>query len=159
MLGYGFRSEVSQRVPLTITCQWCGCTGPALAWSQTDWVLLLHLIPIFRWRNVFVECQTCKRDFLARCSVRELQQANPLTLQHYLVKRVSFVGKVCALLGLFLCWAPLIGIIPATIALLTTRRHPSWVAKVSVVAFILSVLFSLLFLVLLLIFSIPSNGK
>jgi hypothetical protein len=109
-------------------------------------MMLLHLVPLFRWRNVFVQCQSCRRDFIARCSIQGLQQANPLTLQHNLIKRVSFVAKACAVLGLLLCWAPLIGIIPATIALLMTRRRPGWVANASVVAFVLSALSSLILL-------------
>jgi hypothetical protein len=146
VLIYSCKSWRSEAVPLTITCQWCEHSGSALAWEQTDRMMLLHLVPLFRWRNVFVQCQSCRRDFIARCSIQGLQQANPLTLQHNLIKRVSFVAKACAVLGLLLCWAPLIGIIPATIALLMTRRRPGWVANASVVAFVLSALSSLILL-------------
>jgi ABC-type lipoprotein release transport system permease subunit len=41
------------------------------------------------------------------------------------------------------------GIVPATIALLMTRRRPGWVARVSVIAFVLSALSTTLLIVFL----------
>lgn len=140
MFVYSIKRVQGSPVPLQITCPWCGRTGTGISYEQTDWLRLLHLVPLFRWRNVFVRCFTCKKELVARCSLAELQQFNPLTRQHYLVKRVSFVAQTCAILGLGLCWAPLVGIIPATIAFIMTRRSPGWAAKVSVVALALSAL-------------------
>lgn len=139
MFVYSVRRNCSEAVPLNIFCQWCGKESPASAWTQTDRLMLLHLIPLFRWSNVLVQCQSCEREFLAKCSLSELRSVSPLTLQHLLVKRVSFVAKACAVLGLLLCWAPLIGMIPSTIAFIMTRRQPGWVAKVSVIGFFISI--------------------
>src|SRR6267142_6755606 len=117
----------SKEVPgsdLTIDCLWCGKSGTnAHSRKRTEWLTLFHFLPLFPFHTVFVRCNSCQKDMVAKCSLEELTQSNPLTLRHLLFKRVSFVGKTCIVLGVLLCWAPLVGLIPATIGFCYRRNY------------------------------------
>ena len=80
---------------------------------------------------------------IAKCSLGEVANSNLLTLKYLLVKRDSFVGKVCIALAVLLCWAPLIGLIPAVIGFLYRNEFQNWVRKMSLVVLIISILSTL----------------
>jgi hypothetical protein len=139
----GTKAEVSGS-DVTIDCLWCGRQGTnAQSHERTEWLTLFHFLPLFSFHTVFVRCDSCRKDMVAKCSLAELAQGNPLTLKHLLVKRVSFVGKVCIVLGLLLCWAPMVGLIPAIIGFVYGRRHEGWMKKMSLLGLILSLLSTL----------------
>lgn len=135
-----------------LQCLWCGGRSvKAQTWLRTDWLTLLHLIPLFRIRNVYVRCGTCQRDMIAKCSFNELEGMNPVTLHHHLVKSQSFVGLVCIILGVLLCWAPLIGIIPAVIGFCYRNQFGGALRVASWVSLIVSATISLAMAVLVIL--------
>jgi hypothetical protein len=137
---------------VTIDCFWCGRQGTnAHSRERTEWLTLFHLLPLFPFHTVFVRCDSCQQDMIAKCSLAELAQSNPLTLKKLLVKRVSFVGKVCIVLGLLLCWAPLVGLIPAIIGFIYGRQYGGWMKKWGRWGLILNLLSPLIAFVLILV--------
>ena len=135
----GGKSQDSEHLPITINCPWCNQRGiTASAWERTEWLTLFHIIPVMRFRTVFVRCQSCKKELIARCSFKELVNRNPNSLQLLLAKRVPLITTVCAIIGLLLCWAPILGLIPALVAFLSSRRQSGWVSKASIIGLILS---------------------
>ncbi|MGA9777893.1 MAG: hypothetical protein WBS33_06440 [Verrucomicrobiia bacterium] len=106
--------------------------------------MLFHVLPLFPFRTVFVQCDFCHKDMAAKCSLEQLAQSNPMTLKQLLVKRVSFVGRVCIILGALLCWAPLVGLIPATVGFFYRRQYGNPLKKLSIVGLVLSSLSTLL---------------
>ena len=129
---------------VVINCLWCNRQGVSAHTRQrTEWLKLFHFIPIARFRTVFVKCSACGKDMIAKCSLEEVVNSNPLTLKYLLVKRVSFVGKVCIALAVLLCWAPLIGLIPSVIGFLYRNEFQNWVRKMSLVVLIISILSTL----------------
>jgi len=124
---------------VTVDCLWCGKTGMAQSRKLTEWLTLFHLLPLIPFRTVFVRCDKCGKDMVAKCSLEELAQSNPLTLKHLLSRRVSLVGRVCIVLGVLLCWAPLVGVIPATIGFFYRRASGPWMRRLSIFGFVVSV--------------------
>ena len=146
---------IGEEVPgpdLTIDCIWCGKQGAsARSRKRTEWLMLFHILPLFSFHTVFVQCDSCHNDMVAKCSLEELVQSNPLTLKHLLVKNVSFVGRVCIVLGLLLCWAFFVGLIPAIIGYAYGRKYGGRMKKIALLGLILNLLSPLIFLVLYLI--------
>jgi len=135
---------------VAIDCLWCGKQGTnGHSRKRTEWLTLFHLLPLFPFHTVFVRCDFCQKDMLAKCSLEELAQSNPLALKNLLVKRVSFVGKVCIVLGLLLCWAPLVGLIPAIIGYIYGRKYGGGMKKWGRWGLILNLLSPLIALVLI----------
>lgn len=129
---------------ITIDCLWCGKQGTnAHTRKQVEWLTLFHLLPLFPFRTVFVQCDSCKKDLVAKCSLEELLQCNPVSLNYVLVKRVSFVVRVCIVLGVLLCWAPFIGLIPAIIGFFYGRKYGGWMKTMSIWGLVLSILSTL----------------
>jgi hypothetical protein len=116
---------------LTVQCLWCEQQTHAHSWRQTEWLTIFHFLPLFPFRTVFVQCDSCQKEMIATCSLEELGRSNPLTLKYHLVKRVSFVGKVCIALGWLLCWAFLIGLIPAIIGYVYGRKYGGTMKKIA----------------------------
>src|SRR4051794_39299146 len=109
---------------VAINCLWCGRQSVrAQSRLQTEWLTLFHLFPLLRMRNVFVRCSGCGKDMIAKCSFAEV--ATSVTLQPHLAKPQSLVGRVCIVVGLLLCWAPGIGVIPAAIGFLFRKQFGS----------------------------------
>jgi len=79
-------------------------------------------------------------DMIAKCSFEEVTRANPITLSHLLFKRVSFVGKLCIMLGVLLCWAPMIGVIPAVIGFCYRKQFGHALRVARIIGLILSLL-------------------
>jgi hypothetical protein len=137
---------IAKEVPgpeLTVDCLWCEQQTNAHSRKRTEWLMLFHILPLFPFNTVFVRCDFCQKDMIAKCSLEELAQSNPLNLKHLLAKRVSFVGKTCIILGILLCWAPLIGVIPATIGFFYRREYGNWIRKMSICGLVLSSLSTL----------------
>ena len=88
---------------------------------------------------------------IAKCSLEELSQSNPLTLKHLLVKRVSFVGKSCIVLGLLFCWTPLCGLIPAIIGYLYGRKYGGRMQKIAFWGLILNLVSPVIFVLLVIV--------
>jgi hypothetical protein len=128
---------------LTVDCLWCGQQTNAHSRKRTEWLMLFHILPLFPFHTVYVQCDSCHKDMVAKCSMDELARSNPLTLKYLPAKRVSFVGKICIILGVLLCWAPLIGVIPATIGFFYRREYGSWMRKMGICGLILSSLSTL----------------
>jgi hypothetical protein len=128
---------------LIVDCLWCGQHANAHSRKRTEWLMLFHILPLFPFNTVFVQCDLCQKDMVAKCSLEELGRGNPLTLKYFLAKRMSFVGKTCIILGVLLCWAPLIGLIPATIGFFYRREYGYWMRKMSIGGMVLSSLSTL----------------
>jgi hypothetical protein len=138
---------IAKEVPgpeLTVDCLWCGQQTNAHSRKRTEWLMLFHILPLFPIHTVFVRCDSCHKDIRAKCSLDELERSNPLTLKYLLAKCVSFIGKICIILGVLLCWAPLIGVIPATIGFFYHREYGNWMSKMSICGLVLSSLSTLL---------------
>jgi len=143
---------IAKEVPgpdLTVDCLWCGKQGvSAGSRKRTEWLMLFHVLPLFPFCTVFIQCDSCHNDMVAKCSLGELAQSNPLTLKHLLVKRVSFVGKVCIVLGLLLCWAFYVGLIPAIIGFIYGRKYGGRMKRTALVGLILNIFSPLIFILL-----------
>jgi hypothetical protein len=152
---------ISKEIPssdLIVDCLWCGQQQTnAHVRQRTELLMLFHLIPLFPLRTVFVQCSSCHQDMVANCSLEELAQSNPLTLKYILAKRMSLVGKVCVVLGLLLCWAFWIGLIPAIVGFIYGRRYGGWMKKWGTVGLILNLLSPLIFILLLMIVRLLSK--
>ncbi|GEM_PF-3338590 len=145
---------IAKEVPgpgLEIDCLCCGRHTSARSRKRTEWLMLFHILPLFPFHTVFVQCDFCHKDMVAKCSLEELVQSNPLTLKQLLVKRVSFVGRVCIVLGLLFCWTPLCGLIPAIIGFVYGRKHGGWMQKWGSRGLILNLLSPLIFLLLVMV--------
>lgn len=146
---------IGKEVPgpdLTIDCLWCGKQGvSAHSRKRTEWLMLFHILPLFPFHTVFVQCDSCHKDMVAKCSLEELAQSNPLTLKHLLVKSVSFVGRVCLVLGLLFCWTPWCGLIPAIVGFYYGQQYGGWMKKWGRRGLILNIFSPLIFLLLVLL--------
>jgi hypothetical protein len=133
---------IANEVPgrdLEVDCLWCGQHAKAQSRNRTERLTLFHVLPLFPFNTVFVRCESCHKDMVAKCSLEELAQSNPLTLKHLLVKRVSIVGRVCIALGLLLCWAFYIGLIPAIIGYIYGRKYGGRMERIALVGLILNI--------------------
>jgi len=86
---------------------------------------------------------------VATCSPEDLARSNPMTLKYHLVKRVSFVGRTCIVLGFLLCWAFLLGLIPAIIGYLYGRKYGGQMKKVAFWGLMLNIFSPVIFILLL----------
>ncbi len=151
MLGLGGKVYQDAGPEVVINCLWCGAMSvTAQTRRQTEWALLFYLIPIFRVRNVFVRCSACGRDMIAKCSLADVAQSNPVTLQHHLVKGESLVGRVCIVLGVLLCWAPMIGVIPAGIGFFYRKQFGRAMRTLSSIGLVVSLITTALGIILVL---------
>src|SRR6266850_1064241 len=116
MIALGAKVYNDPGPEVAVDCLWCGRQSvKSQTRQEIGWLTLFHLVPLLRIRNVFVRCSACGKDMIARCSLADVARNSPLTLQHHLVRCQSFVGRVCILLGVLLCLAPMIGVIPAAV--------------------------------------------
>lgn len=136
---FGTTAKESLGPIVNIDCVCCGRQETkAHSRERTEWLVLFHFVPLFPFQTVFVRCDACQKDMIAECSLEELAQSNPLTLKLLLVERVSFVGKACIILGILLCWAPLVGLIPAIIGFCYRRQYEQRMRKISILGLVLS---------------------
>ena len=141
MIACGARVYNDAGPEMAVDCLWCGGLAvKARTRQQTEWLTLLHFIPLLRIRNVFVRCSACGKDMIAKCSLADVAQSSPATLQHHLIKCQSFVGRACILLGALLCWAPMIGLIPAGIGFFYRNQFGRAMRTLSTIGLILSLL-------------------
>ena len=133
---------------LKIECLWCGRSTTAHSRKCTERLTLFHILPLFPFSNVFVRCDSCHKDMIARCSLEELANRNPLTLKFLLVKRVSFIGKACIVLGFLLCWAFFLGLVPAIIGYIYGRKYGGKMKRIALIGLILNLLSPLIFITL-----------
>jgi hypothetical protein len=145
----GSKARETPGSDLNIDCLWCGKQNTsARSRQRVEWLTLFHLVPILRLTTVLVRCDSCHKDMIAKCSLEELNQSNPLTLKHLFVKHVSLVGKTCIVLGWLLCWAVYIGLIPAIIGFIYGRKYGGRMKKFAFWGLILNI-FSLPIFILL----------
>ncbi len=145
---------IAKEIPgpeLNVHCLWCGKDAHAQSRRRTEWLMLFHIVPLFPLRTVFVRCGACQQEMLAKCSLEELDQINPLTSKYHLAKRVSFIGRSCILLGLLFCWAPLVGLLPAIVGFFCGRKYGGRMQKWGSIGLILNLLSPLIFLLLIVI--------
>ncbi len=145
---------IAKEVPgpeLTVDCLWCGQQTIAHSRKRTEWLMLFHILPLFPFRTVFVQCDSCHKDMIAKCSLEELAHSNPLTLKYLLAKRVSFVGKVCIALGLLFCWTPFCGLIPAIIGFVYGRKYGGKMKRIALAGLILNIFSPLIFVLLVML--------
>ena len=141
MHGFTARVHKDAGPAVTVDCLWCGRRSVgAQTRQQTEWLKWLHLIPLLCIRNVFVRCSACGKDMIAKCAFADLGRISPVTLQRHLVKSQSLVGQVCIMLGVLLCWAPIVGMIPALIGFCYRNQFSRALKVASIVGLILSLL-------------------
>lgn len=141
MIGWGARVFNETGPEVSVDCLWCSRQAVrAETRRETGFVTLFYIVPVFPVRNVFVRCTACRKEMIARCSWADIARSSPVTLQHHLIKSQSFVGLVCILLGLLLCWAPMIGLIPAVIGFVYRSQFGSGMKRLSKIGLICSLL-------------------
>jgi len=134
---------------IIVNCLWCEKQQvSAHTRKRVEWLTMFRFLPIFPFRTVFVQCDSCHQDMIANCSMEEVARSNPLTLKYHLVKHVSFIAKACIVLGLLLCWAVYIGLVPAIIGYVYGRKYGGSMKKYALWGLILNI-FSLPIFVLL----------
>lgn len=145
MITWGAKVYNDAGPEVAVDCLWCGRQSiKAQTRQETGCLTLLHFVPLLRIRNVFVRCSACGKDMIAKCSLADVARSSPITLQHHLIKCQSFVGRVCIILGVLLCWAPMIGVIPAVIGSLYRNQFGRAMRTLSRIGLILSLLTSAL---------------
>jgi hypothetical protein len=71
--------------------------------------------------------------------LNDLERMHGLHIDEFLSYSPSFVFKFLAVVSLLICWAPIVGLIVAAIAVVGTRRFKGWPKVVSLVALVVSI--------------------
>lgn len=141
---------IAKEIPgpaLIADCLWCGQRAHAQSRKRIEWLMLFHLIPLFPFQTVFVRCDSCHQDMVARCSLEDLSSSNPATLKYLLLKKVSLIAKTCIALGLLLFWAFWTGLIPAIIGFIYGRQYGGRMKKWSTIGLILNIFSPVIFVI------------
>jgi hypothetical protein len=160
MIGWGCKVYSEAGPEVTVDCLWCGRQAVnAKTRRETELLTLFHLVPVFRHRNNYVRCSSCRREMIAKCAWGDVVSSSPATLQHHLVKSQSFVGRVCILLGVLLCWAPMVGAIPAVIGFFYRNQFGRAMKTLSRIGLIVSLLTTVLEVIMLLLSRAASQSQ
>ena len=112
---------------VSINCPLCKAASvPAESFEQIERLELFFVIPLFRLRNTFVRCTACGRQLIATVTTEEIANYSAEALSHYLVGRVSLVGKFLALASVVLCWVPIVGLVLGIVGILVNLRTVGW---------------------------------
>jgi hypothetical protein len=140
---------------LRMRCSVCDMLTNATSFQYGERLTLFHLVPLSPWTETnYVQCETCRQQFVSSIRVGDLPGYDPDTLGSLLIRRVGLVPCALALLALLLSPLPLIGLLLGGIALAVNWRRPRhWTRTISSVALVLACLTSI---ALLLLFAIAA---
>jgi hypothetical protein len=138
------------------TCTWAGpsivihcaacdeLAAQAETYEYGERVTLLHVVPITPYiRTNYVRCTHCGEQFISPIPLSELPYLQPDELHQLLRRRVSLIPQFLAVVGIILCWVPIIGLIMALLALFTNwSRKKHWTRIVSRVAVVIALITS-----------------
>ena len=143
-LFWGTSYERSGDVQIRVDCGQCGRSQvPSIAFDQTEKLMLFHCIPILCWHNTFVTCGNCGCKLTLSLRCEDLRRSHEGDLRHFISYNESIVLKFLTIVSLLCFIFPILGTILAAITLYVARKSTTWVRKVAVVAFVLSLLPSL----------------
>jgi len=136
----GVGTSVVEAEPIEIRCPLCGRDGvTASVREETEEVQLLEAIPLFGVHHAFLKCNACGGRLESKVPVAQLCGCTPEQLRTVVVPRVGIGGLLVLLIGLLLCWVPLIGLLLTGLAVLWNRRYRRWTYPASWTVFLLSV--------------------
>jgi hypothetical protein len=146
------RREITDGTPVRIDCPKCHAAGvPGTPRYFEEPVLLLYLIPLFTFRNVFVTCAACGQSLASSAAtLDELYRLPPEELSKSLQPYVSGVGRAMVILALALFWFPFLAPFLAIGGFFMTRRHRRW-RRMAIVSLILSFTVAALFIALMVV--------
>ena len=101
--------------------------------------MLVHLLPLFKLHNTYIVCDVCGTKLHTRLELNDLERMHGLQIDEFLSYSPSFVFKFLAITSLLICWAPVVGLIVAAIAMVGTRRFKGWPKTVSTIALVISI--------------------
>ena len=133
------KRTVSEGPPVVINCPACHTSGAtAVPRLYEEPLLLLHLIPLFTLRSVFVECGACRGSLsIATRDLNSLASSSPEEISRLLRPYVSGVGRFLVVSALLLLWFPFLAPALSLGGLWMTRRHSRW-RRLAIVSVILS---------------------
>jgi hypothetical protein len=151
-LSFGASIKEIPGPDLTIDCLWCGknrIVGHTR--ERTEWLKLFHLIPVFRLRTVFLQCNECGQDMIAKTSLNDLPTCNLLTLKYQLVRPSFLAEKLFLLLGIVLCWFPVVGFPFAAVGYFYGRKLKGKYHVAALIALVVALLSTLICFIHLLV--------
>jgi hypothetical protein len=146
-MSYSVRRETIPGASVLFCCPKCRKVSSGDACRFVDTLMLVHLVPIFKLRNTYVVCRTCGTKLHTPLELDDLERMQGLQIDEFLTYSPSFVFKFLAVTSLLVCWAPIVGLIVAAIAVFGTRRFKGWPKNVSMVALVISVVVTTILLV------------
>ena len=152
----GVQSKSVAGPNLRMRCSVCDMLTSATSFQYGERLTLFHLIPLSPWTETnYVQCVTCRQQFVSSIRVCDLPTYDPDTLGSLLIRRVGLVPCALALLALLLSPFPMVGLLLGAIALAVNWRRPRhWTRTISRVAFAVACLTTIGMLMLLAIASI-----
>ncbi len=131
---------------MSIDCPACGAAGvPGLSYQIEERAYF-----VFVHRTAWVVCSACGRHLFSRLLLDDLLGQLPHQISDHLVLRDSLPGRLMAICAMILSPTPALGLIVAVIAVLINRKSLGWPKKISYIGLAISLIFNLLFAVLLL---------
>src|SRR5579872_6327245 len=131
------RAEIHHTEPTLIDfdCPGCGAKGvEGRLTEQEDRLNLLYVVTVLKLVNTYVECSECRAVFTSKARAAEIVGLSPSEIGARLAPPTDFIGCAMAVLALLTCWAPIVGLVMALIALLLTFRAGGWPKIVSIVS-------------------------
>lgn len=136
---YGGTREEKPGPEVEIHCPQCGQFCEATSLEITEWFKMFYIIPLFQLRNTYLTCTHCRKTVLVKARLDELPSITQEDLDDMLTgTQASFLTSFYAILALSLCWLPMIGLVPAIISIILSRRITGWQKMVSYIALGLS---------------------
>ncbi len=136
----GVGTSVVEAGLIEIHCPLCKRDGvTASVREETEEIQLLEAIPLFGVRHAFLKCDACGGRLESKIPVARLYECTPEQLKSVIVPRIGVGSVLVLLMGLLLCWVPLIGLLLTGLAVVWNRRYRRWTYPASWAVLSLSV--------------------
>jgi hypothetical protein len=114
------------------SCPKCRRVTSGSAYQLADTILLLHFLPLSHSTNTYCVCGDCGTALQSRVEFSDLQRMEGLQIDEFLFYSPSFVYRFLAVTSVLICWAPVVGLVVAAIALYGTHRFQGWPKKFAI---------------------------
>jgi len=146
-MSINFSSSEARGPDLSIDCPACGAVGvPGLSYQIKERFNFFYI-----HKTAWVICSACERHLFSRLLLDDLVLLPPHQVSDHLMPMDSFSGRVMAICAMILSPMPALGLVVAVIAVLINRKAIGWSRIASYIGLLLSLAFSLLLAILLLL--------
>jgi hypothetical protein len=147
-------SVVEKAAPVRIrfkcpVCEARDATG--VAYDQTERYKTLLVVPFRTERTTWVTCAACKSVSQSEIPVAELVRQAPGEINRYIRRRLPHLLVILLVLGIPFALFPVIGVIFSLTVLAAGGKYGGWVRGLAVTEVVLSVCFTLLMALALLL--------